>query len=108
MNARVIVTAIVFLPLVAIITNLLGALLPVLPGVSDPAAAFPIVMILSIILALPAAIALSGVLMRSRFANRRSREEAPPALRYDKGRDERPIANGNDKQGKTANRGAGP
>ncbi len=102
MNARVIVAAIVFLPLVAIISNLLGALLPVLPGAIDPAAAFPIVLILSIVLALPAAIALSGVLTRSRFANRRSREEAPPALRYDEGRDERPTADGDGGKGKTA------
>ncbi|MCC5977414.1 MAG: hypothetical protein JJU21_05095 [Salinarimonas sp.] len=89
MNARVIVTAIVFLPLVALISSLIMAFLPILPGVTDVAAAYPIVLILSIILALPAAIGLSGLLMRSRFANRRSREEAPPALRYDEGRDER-------------------
>lgn len=92
MNARVIVTAIVFLPLVAIISSLIMAFLPILPGVTDPAAAYPILLILSIILALPAAIALSGALMGSRFANRRTREEAPPALRYDEGRDEKPAS----------------
>ncbi len=96
MNARVIVTAIIFLPLVAIISNLIMAFVPILPGVADMAAAYPIVLILSIILALPAAIALSGLLMRARFANRRSREEAPPALRYDAGRDERPASGKDD------------
>lgn len=97
MNARVIVSAILFLPLVAIISSLIMALVPILPGVTDPAATYPIVIIVSIILALPAAIALSGVLMRSRFANRRTREEAPPALRYDEGRDEKPASRSDDR-----------
>lgn len=97
MNARVIVTAILFLPLVAIISSVIMALVPILPGVTDVAAAYPIVIIVSIILALPAAIALSGVLTRSRFANRRTREEAPPALRYDEGRDEKPVSRSDDR-----------
>lgn len=101
MNARVIVTAIIFLPLVGIISSVVMAVLPILPGVTDPAAVYPIVLILSIILALPASIALAGVLMRSRFANRRSREEAPPALRYDEGRDERPVVDRDQGKGRS-------
>ncbi len=96
MKTRLIVTAIVFLPVLGILFALIQAFLPILPVDAHPVGAYPVVFGIAVILALPAAWWLSGVMMRSRFANRRRREDAPPALRYDEGRDERPVSEGRD------------
>jgi uncharacterized membrane protein YdbT with pleckstrin-like domain len=106
MNTRLIVGAIIFLPVMGILFALVQAFLPILPGTAHPVGAYPVVLGIAVILAIPAAWWLSGVMMRSRFANRRSREDAPPALRYDKGRDERPasaLRNGNGDHGSDGN-----
>ncbi len=98
MNTRLIVAAIVFLPVMGILFALVQAFLPILPGTVHPVGAYPIVLGVAVVLAIPAAWWLAGVMMRSRFANRRRREDVPPALRYDRGRDERPasaLRNGN-------------
>lgn len=111
MNTRLIVAAIVFLPVMGILFALIQAFLPILPGTVHPVGAYPIILGVAVVLAIPAAWWLAGVMMRSRFANRRRREDAPPALRYDKGRDERPasaLRNGNGDPGNGGKAGEQP
>lgn len=106
MNTRLIVAAIVFLPVTGILFALVQAFLPVLPGAAQTMGAYPVMLGVAVVLALPAAWWLAGIMTRSRFANRRRREDAPPALRYDKGRDERPasaLRNGNGDAGEQRN-----